>query len=87
MFAEVFVTAPMKKVLVAVGICIAAVPAAIVGTLALIPFWRWFEVTTGIESIGHSGPSDWCFAAIFGVLVFVSFGAWIFVRSKPSAGR
>jgi uncharacterized membrane protein YidH (DUF202 family) len=34
-------------------------------TLALVmtPLWRWLEAETGIESIGHSGPSTWCYLA------------------------
>ena len=45
-------------------------------TLFLLPLWSWIEATTGIESIGHSGPASWCFA-LTGALLFV---AWLSVR-------
>jgi len=50
-------------------LAIAAIPAAFIITFMLYPLWSWIEATYGIESVGHSGPADWCFFAIFGVLV------------------
>ncbi len=52
---------------------IVSVPVAIGLTIALLPFWSWIEATYGIESIGHSGPSDWCFYVIYGVLNAFAF--------------
>lgn len=37
-------------------------------TIGLVPFWRWLEATTGLESIGHSGPAAWCYWLNFGLL-------------------
>lgn len=48
-----------------------AMPVAIVLTFMLSPFWNWFEAVSGIESLGHSGPSEWCFVAIYTMLVSV----------------
>jgi hypothetical protein len=42
-----------------------AVPASIVTTFLLFPFWSWLERYTGVESMGHSGPTDWCYLAVF----------------------
>jgi hypothetical protein len=42
----------------------------IVLTVTLFPFWGWLEATTGIESVGHSGPAAWCYVVSMGV-VFV----------------
>jgi hypothetical protein len=50
-------------------------------TFLLTPFWQWFEKYTGVEAIGHSGPSLWCYVSIFILLVF-SYIALIFVREK-----
>ncbi len=49
----------------ALGLLALAVPASIVTTIALFPLWSWFERYTGIESMGHSGPADWCYLAVF----------------------
>lgn len=48
-----------------------ALPTAIFLTFALTPFWSWLEATYGIESLGHSGPSDWCFLAVYGLILLV----------------
>jgi hypothetical protein len=50
------------------GIGLLAVPVSIVTTILLLPLWRWLEAATGIESVGHSGPAPWCYAAVFLVL-------------------
>lgn len=50
-----------------------AVPVTFVGTFLCSPFWNWFETTTGIESYGHSGPSDWCFIVTYGVVLAIGF--------------
>jgi len=52
--------------IVRVGVsALAAAPLSVVTTLLLLPVWRWLEATTGIESIGHSGPAAWCYGASF----------------------
>ena len=54
---------------VAALIYVLALPLAFVLTFLLAPLWSWIEATYGIESIGHSGPADWCFYAVYGVLI------------------
>jgi hypothetical protein len=41
-------------------------PAGFVLGVLTAPFWGWFEATTGIESLGHSGPADWVYAVLCG---------------------
>lgn len=50
-----------RRLLVGFGILLLSVPLGMLVTLVLLPFWRWIEESTGIESVGHSGPADWCF--------------------------
>jgi hypothetical protein len=60
-----------------------ALPLSAITTLAL---WRVIEERYGIESIGHSGPSDWCFVLLYAL--WLSAGAGIFalrVRRRGSA--
>lgn len=54
-----------------------AVPLSILITILLSPFWSWFEASTGIESLGHSGPAEWCYLVIF--LLFVAAVATTFL--------
>lgn len=50
-------------------IALLAMPAAFVATLLLYPLWSWIEATFGIESVGHSGPADWCFFLVYGTVL------------------
>ena len=43
-------------------------PAAFILTILLLPLWSWIEATYKIESVGHSGPADWCFWAVYALL-------------------
>ncbi len=66
--------ARLKGVGIAFIITFAVMPVAVVITFFTFPFWRWFEETSGIESIGHSGPAEWCYLLVyFIVIVFVAF--------------
>jgi phosphotransferase system glucose/maltose/N-acetylglucosamine-specific IIC component len=58
---------------ITLAILIACLPIAFIATFLLSPLWSWIEATYGIESIGHSGPSDWCFNVIYGVLNAFAF--------------
>ena len=63
-------------------IVIVAFPVTFVVTFLLVPLWRWIEATYGIESIGHSGPADWCFWTIFGLYLLIGgMVMWLF-RSR-----
>mgnify|MGYP003350290611 CR=1 FL=1 len=53
------------------AILLACLPIAFFVTILLLPLWSWVEATYGIESVGHSGPADWCFAVTY-VLVFLA---------------
>jgi len=56
-------------------IFIIAFPISIGLTIFILPFWRWFEVTTNIESVGHSGPAMWCYIIIY-ILSGTSASLW-----------
>jgi hypothetical protein len=74
----------MKKIAIGIGIGVLALPLAAVVTLLLLPFWRWLEAQTQIESVGHSGPAEWCFGAIYVLALLASFGAWFLLGRKRS---
>jgi len=63
----------------ALGFLVALSLSLVIGavlTVLLVPLWSWLEAGTGIESIGHSGPASWCYAATSGVV----FGGWMMLR-------
>jgi hypothetical protein len=51
-----------------VGVVLICALLSILATILLFPFWSWFEASTGIESVGHSGPAEWCYAVAFFLL-------------------
>jgi hypothetical protein len=73
------------KVLRALISALAAAPISAVFTVLLSPFWRWAELRTGMEFLGHSGPSGWCYLSVYIVLVFILFAAYLFCAKR--AGR
>ena len=70
----------LRAAAITLGLMALAVPVAIVLTILLLPLWRWVEATWQIESVGHSGPADWCFVAVY-VLCLAAMGtAWALGR-------
>lgn len=59
----------IRNIVLFIVILIFLIPVSFIFTLVLIPLWRWIEYSFGIESIGHSGPAEWCFMSVF--LVFI----------------
>jgi len=54
-------------------------------TIMLVPMWRWIEEDFGIEAIGHSGPSEWCFYLVFAILMVPAlYMRWRGWRNGPS---
>jgi hypothetical protein len=76
---------PLRLSLKLFGVLLIAVPLSIVVTILLFPMWSWVEASTGIESVGHSGPAEWCYAAVF--LIVAAGGALIvFIRHHAHVG-
>ena len=65
-----------KHALIVIGIVVGTLPAAFLITFLLAPLWSWIEATNGIESIGHSGPADWCFYLVWFLLLSPSLGIY-----------
>jgi len=72
----------MKHALALVLIAVLALPLTLVLTFLLSPFWNWFETFFGIESLGHSGPANWCFVAVFIIALSLGWGTWFFIGRK-----
>ena len=65
-----------RHLAVALGIAIVCLPAAFILTFLLLPLWSWIEATYKIESVGHSGPADWCFWVVYSLLAVIGFGVY-----------
>jgi hypothetical protein len=77
-----------RWVLISAGVLVAGLPVAIVATLLLLPFWSWLEAHFGIESVGHSGPAEWCYLATYVGIGSGAFAAiWKRDRRPGPRGR
>jgi hypothetical protein len=65
------VKAGVRHLVAVVWILVACMPVTFLGTFALYPLWSWIESRYGIESVGHSGPADWCFWTVYALLVAI----------------
>jgi phosphotransferase system glucose/maltose/N-acetylglucosamine-specific IIC component len=70
----------LRYFLAGLAILVVCMPIAFIVSILLSPLWSWIEKTYGIESIGHSGPSDWCFYVVYGVLVVLAWSVFAFIR-------
>jgi hypothetical protein len=58
-------TSKARRVLALFLVVVIAVPASVLITVLLFPLWTFLEAVTGIEAVGHSGPAEWCYVAVF----------------------
>ena len=73
----------VRRVLCLAALALACLPLAFVVTIVLLPVWRWIETRYGIESVGHSGPADWCFELVYALLAMTGLVAlWRWDRRR-----
>jgi hypothetical protein len=82
-FAALIIKSPSKnrtRAHIAAGVTIIVIsfPVAFWLTILLLPLWGWIEDSYGIESLGHSGPADWCFSVVFLVVISASTGLYMY---------
>ena len=68
--------------LIALGLCIASIPVAVVATIALMPFWSWLEKTMAIETVGHSGPAEWCYLFTYITVIALAGVLWSAIKRR-----
>ncbi len=81
-----------RKTAIGLSIVALTLPVAFVATFLLMPLWSAIESSTRIESVGHSGPADWCFIATWAASLGLAIGAAVVVRrsrtrASASAGE
>lgn len=74
----------LQTLLWLLAIAVVCFPVSFVVTFLLTPLWSWIEATYGTESIGHSGPADWCFWAVYALFAVGLLGAFVVYRRKVS---
>ena len=67
-----------------VTVLLISVISSVLITVMLFPFWSWFEALTGIESLGHSGPANWCYLLMF-VIISTGLLFGLFVQKMSGA--
>jgi hypothetical protein len=72
----------LRGVGIAFAICFITAPIAIILTIALIPFWSWIESKFKIESIGHSGPAEWCYVVCYIIILACASLIWWAIRRR-----
>jgi hypothetical protein len=72
----------MRHAIAILLILLLALPVSAVLTWVLSGFWGWFELRSGIESLGHSGPAGWCYLATFAVVAPLGTGTWFLIGSR-----
>ena len=63
----------MKSLFIIAMIFLMCFPVAFIMTIVTSPFWLWVEQFFQIEAFGHSGPAEWCYFLIYGLIVSTSF--------------
>ena len=75
----------VRGIVLLAGIVVLSIPLTIVVTIMLLPLWAAIERRWGIESIGHSGPADWCFWAVFAICIIMLLAGARWMRRPPDA--
>ena len=72
----------LRGVGIAFAVCLISAPIAIVITIALLPLWSWVESISEIESIGHSGPAEWCYLVCYIILLACVYLISLAIQSR-----
>jgi cytochrome c biogenesis factor len=70
----------IKLVVIALSLIIICLPLAFIITVFTNPFWLWIENTFSIESVGHSGPAEWCYITVY--LLLICAGGLILLKFR-----
>jgi len=80
----------MRKLLKHGGIALISIlvgfPMGFVLGILTAPCWGWFESSTGIESLGHSGPADWVYMVLSCASSVVVFSIFECIFRRNLAG-
>jgi len=72
----------LRTLVFGLGLAAVMIPVSVVITILLLPLWSGIEARWQIESIGHSGPADWCFVAVYATGLLLAAAAWVAARRR-----
>ena len=67
---------------IVLGLCIALIPFAAVATIALMRFWSWLEKAIVMETVGHSGPAEWCYLFTYIIVIALAGLLWSAIKRR-----
>ena len=68
------------------GVLLVCLPLSLIVTFIAMPLWTWLESSYSIESVGHSGPAEWCYVVVYMVLNLLVFATlWYRWRTAKRA--
>jgi hypothetical protein len=70
----------IKLLVMALTLIIICIPLAMIITVFSNPLFLWFENTFSVESVGHSGPAEWCYITVYLLLISLSGLIWLKYR-------
>jgi len=74
----------LRAAITGLGVALLSIPVALLVTILLVPFWSWLEATSGLESLGHSGPAAWCYLAVYLLVVSICGLLWSLPGKKET---
>ena len=72
----------LRGIAIAFALCLISAPVAIIVAIAILPFRSWIESRFEIESIGHSGPAEWCYLVCYFLVLSCTMWIWWVVRRR-----
>jgi len=77
-----------KRILLFAALFLACIPLTFLTAMLLTPLLWKLEAPLGIELAGHSGPAEWVFFVLHGVVTALAvLVAWRVFRTRPAAGQ
>ncbi len=77
-------SASTKLVGIILVLMIICIPLAFIITVLSNPLFLWIEKTFSIESVGHSGPAEWCYITVYLLLVAASAFILLKIRNRKT---
>ena len=74
----------IKLLAIILALSIVCIPLAFIITVLSNPFFLWFEKTLSIESVGHSGPAEWCYITVYLLLIGASGLILLKIRNRKT---
>jgi len=79
--------ARIKLLMKAFVLTIICIPLTFIVTAFSNPFWLWIEKTISVESVGHSGPAEWCYITVYLLLIGSNGLIWLKISKRKTTKK